>query len=195
MKRNIVHFKEEKLSTSRKKEQIIYHAKALFLKYSPKKVNVEEICHEAKVSKVTFYKYFKNKSELLNVIRDELMDLGFSKFDEISAMNIPYPDKINLMSEWRIKFFSSLNGNFLGEILELELVAEESKKRFLKNIEAAQSSNEIKPDLSPDLIWLITEKMNEITRDGSWKKIFNNYADYQDQLRTIMFFGMLSNEK
>jgi len=165
------------------------------MKFSPKKVTVEEICREAKVSKVTFYKYFKNKSELLNVIRDELMDMGFSKFDEISNMNIPYPDKINLMSEWRIKFFSSLNGNFLGEVLELELVAEESKKRFLKNIKAAQSTNEIKPDLSPDLIWLITEKMNEVTREGSWKKLFNNYADYQDQLRTIMFFGMLSNKE
>jgi len=35
-----------------------------------------------------------------------MIAVGFARFDEINAMDIPYPDKIELMTRWRIEFFS-----------------------------------------------------------------------------------------
>ena len=39
-------------------------AKTLFWKYGMARVTVEEICREAGVSKMTFYRNFKNKNEV-----------------------------------------------------------------------------------------------------------------------------------
>ena len=44
-----------------KYNQILTKGKELFWKYGIKRVAIEEICKQAHVSKMTFYKYFKNK--------------------------------------------------------------------------------------------------------------------------------------
>jgi AcrR family transcriptional regulator len=178
-----------------KRKQLMDKGKELFLKFSPKRITVEEVCRESNVSKVTFYKYFKNKSDLTQAIREEMVETGFSKFDEISRQDIPFIDKIQLMSKWRMEFLSKIQGEFLDELIEFDKFAEESKKRFLKNIKTAQDKGEIRSELSIDLIWLMIEKLHEITLSGEWRKYIKEYSEYQDQLRTIIFFGMLTNKE
>ncbi|NQV51449.1 MAG: helix-turn-helix transcriptional regulator, partial [Candidatus Marinimicrobia bacterium] len=43
-----------------KEGDILRTAEKLFMQFGYNRVTVEEICREAKVSKVTFYKYFSN---------------------------------------------------------------------------------------------------------------------------------------
>lgn len=77
------------------------------------------------------------------------------------------------------------------DILSVEDTNEEMKRRYLKNIEAAQIKGEVRSDLSAEMIWLVTEKLNELVRDGSWKTIFNDYSEFQKQLRKMYFYGLL----
>ena len=49
---------------TKKQDQIIQAGRHLFWKYGMKRVSIEEICREAGVSKMTFYKYFANKTAL-----------------------------------------------------------------------------------------------------------------------------------
>jgi AcrR family transcriptional regulator len=176
---------------SEKSDQIIKTAIDLFSRFGAKRVTVEEICKTAGVSKATFYKYFKNKLDLIRHIRDELIEIGFNKFDEISAMDIPYPEKIERMTRWRIEFFSQMKNEFIHELFSLDEVVEEAKQRYLRNISMAQEKGEIQPDLSPELIWLVSEKLNEIIRDKSWQTVFKDYSEYQEQMRRLFFFGLL----
>jgi AcrR family transcriptional regulator len=176
---------------SEKPDQIIKTAIDLFSRFGAKRVTVEEICKTAGVSKGTFYKYFKNKLDLIRHIRDELIEIGFNKFDEISAMDITYPEKIELMTRWRIEFFSQMRNEFIHELFSLDEVVEEAKQRYLRNISMAQEKGEIQPDLSPELIWLVSEKLNEIIRDKSWQTVFTDYSEFQEQMRRLFFFGLL----
>ncbi|UCD39298.1 MAG: helix-turn-helix transcriptional regulator, partial [Fidelibacterota bacterium] len=75
-------------------------AEHLFSRFGARRVTVEEICREANVSKMTFYKYFPNKVELVRTIRDNWEEEGFMRFDEINAMDLPFPEKIDLMTRW-----------------------------------------------------------------------------------------------
>lgn len=179
------------INTSKKYQDIIETGKRLFFNFGSKRVPVEEICREAGVSKVTFYKYFKNKDALVKVIRDEIVSTGFENFDQISEMDISYPEKIKLISKWRIEFFSTIPKNFLNELVTLDIVNNEFKMRFLKNIKDGQKKGEIKQNIKPELIWLITEKLSEITKEGKWKELFDDYIEYQDQVRNMLFWGML----
>lgn len=149
---------------------------------------------ESNVSKVTLYKHFDNKTAIIKAIRDEMMEMGFSKFDEISSQGIPFVEKIKLISKWRIEFLSSIQGEFLDDILVMEEFKKEFMIRYLANLKQAQIDGEVRKDISPELIWLVTEKMREVTIEGQWKNIFEDYVTYQDQIRTIFFFGMLTDE-
>lgn len=170
---------------------LVETAKGLFLKHGIKRVTVEEICERSNVSKVTFYKYFADKTQLARLIINQLNDEGFSKFDEINRLDIPYPDKVDLMTRWRIDFFSQMANEFIEDVLIFEDISLEVKKRYLRNIEDAQKKGEIRPDLSPELILLVTEKVNDIVKEGSWKTIFSDFNEFQRQIRTMYYYGLL----
>jgi AcrR family transcriptional regulator len=180
--------------TKKKYTQLVETAKRLFLKHGIKRVTVEEICEKASVSKVTFYKYFPDKMKLAHIIVELLNDEGFSKFDEINQMDIPYPDKVDLMTQWRAAFLSQMATEFIDDALVFEDVQKEVENRYLRNIVNAQEKGEIRPDLSPELILLVTEKLNEIVKDGSWKAIFTDFNEFQRQIRQMYYYGLLEKK-
>jgi AcrR family transcriptional regulator len=176
---------------SKKYVALLDTAKALFFKYGIKRVTIGEICEKSKVSKVTFYKYFKDKNDLVKTIREELMQTGFARFDEINSLPLSYPEKIEMMTSWRVQFFASMKSEFIKEMLDVDSVTEEIKQRYIKNIRQAQQNDEIDPALSPELIWLVTEKYNEIVKEGNWENHLCNHMEAQVQLRRMYFYGLL----
>jgi hypothetical protein len=91
-----------------------------------------------------------------------------------------------------MEFYAQMDNVFIREIASLQDVEEEYKKRFLNNIQTAQMKGEIRPELNLELIYLITKKLQEITREGTWKALFSDYSQYVEQVRTIIFFGLLT---
>lgn len=180
---------------SEKYLKLVETAKELFFKYGIKRVTLQEICDVAHVSKVTFYTYFENKDALVQLIRDELMAEGFSKFDEINARDISYLEKIGLMTEWRIGFTKMMNNEFIKEVMDAGEIQENIKTGYLSNITSAQKKGEIDSELDPELIWLVTEKYNEIVKEGKWMDIIEDSGEMQRQLRQMYFFGLLTRKK
>ena len=177
---------------TQKRAQIIQTAERLFSRFGAKRITVEEICREAGVCKMTFYKYFPNKVELVRNIRDDWVEEGFRKFDEINAMDIPFPEKINLMTRWKVEFTSRINTEFIRELVSIDDVMERARRRFLDNITNAQKLGEIRSDIDPRFLWIVTEKLYELVKEGSWKSVFTEFSQFQEQLRTLIFFGLLT---
>lgn len=182
-------------SRSKKQEELIRKAENLFSRFGAKRVSVEEICRETGVSKMTFYKYFANKVALVRHIRDQWVEEGFKKFDEINAMQIPYPEKINLMTRWKVDFTARVNAEFIRELVSLDDVMERAKRRFIKNITEAQKLGEIRSDINPEFLLLAIEKLYELVKDESWKNVFSEYGPFQEQVRTLIFYGLLTRKQ
>lgn len=174
------------------RNKLIETATELFMSYGVKRVTVQEICSDASLSKMTFYKYFRNKEDLVGVIRRSLIEKGFDEFDQIEKRDIPFPDKIDLMSRWRLEFFNRFNREFLEEVLMIEDLDNRFKEKFILNLKKAQERGEIRESVSMDLVWLVVEKMRELTKEGLWRELFDDYGTYQDQMRMIFFRGILS---
>ena len=184
--------KPKKTRRTQKRTQIIQTAERLLSRFGAKRITVEEICREAGVCKMTFYKYFPNKVELVRNIRDAWVEEGFRKFDEINAMDIPFPEKINLMTRWKVEFTSRVNTEFIREMVSIDDVMDRAKRRFLGNITDAQKLGEIRSDIDPRFLWIVTEKLYELVKEGSWKSVFTEFSQFQEQLRTLIFFGLLT---
>jgi len=179
---------------SGKREQIVETAERLFTRHGARRVTVEEICREAGVSKMTFYKHFVNKTELVRSIKQAWMEEGFRKFDEIKAMDIPYPEKIQVMTRWKVEFTSRLNVEFIKEMTSSDEEMAEVKRRYLANIAEAQRDGAIRSDINPEFLWLVVEKLNELAAAGRWKEVFTDFSQYQEQMRTLLYFGLLSRQ-
>jgi len=180
---------------SAKRRQILQTAERLFTRFGAKRVSVEELCREAGVSKMTFYKYFANKAELIRTIRDNWIDLDFRRFDEINAMELPFPEKIDLMTRWEVEFSSRINTEFIREILSTEDVEKRFKRGYLGNITGAQRRGEIRSDIDPEFLWLVQKKLGELFREESWNKVPMEFDRFQQQLRNLLYFGLLTREE
>jgi len=178
-----------------KQKQIVETAQTLFFRHGTKRVSIEEICKTASVSKVTFYKYYKNKLDLIKFIRDSLIDKGFAQFDLICEQDISYREKVNQMTQWRMEFFSQMKGDFIEDILSLQDIKSKIKIRMIKNINTAQERGEIRKEYNPELIWMVSEKLGELVTEGIWKDAFNDYGEYQKQMRNLFFNGLLEEDK
>ena len=175
-----------------KKEQIVHTAETLFTRYGSKRVTVEEICRQARVSKMTFYKHFSNKVELVRHIRDVYVEEGFRKFDEIKALDISFARKIDHMTRWKVEFGTRINAEFIREMVSIDHVVADVKRRFLNNLKDARNNGDIRDDIDPEFLWLVTEKLSELVKEGTWKKVFTDFSQYQYQARTLIFYGLLS---
>ena len=133
--------------------------------------------------------------ELAYELRDNLIEEGFSAFDNINKLDIPFMEKIDKMTEWQMIFFSKMNNEFVKEIVDLKIVEDEYKKRFKANLESGIEKGEIRSDLNLDLVYKISKKIQEISHDGSWKELFKDYGEYVKQARTIIFFGLLTRQE
>jgi AcrR family transcriptional regulator len=180
---------------TKKKAQIIQTAEKLFSRFGSKRVSVAEICREAGVSKMTFYKYFSNKLVLVRSIKDAYVEEGFRKFDEINALDIKFPEKIDLMTRWKVEFGARISADFIREMVSIDDAIEETKKRFLGNIAAARDNGDIRADIDPEFLWMVSDKLYELVKDESWKQIFSDFSQFQYQLRTLIFYGLLSRTK
>jgi AcrR family transcriptional regulator len=187
---NMVNSKRTRRSI--KRGQIVNAAKQLFSDFGSRRVTVEEICREAGASKMTFYKYFPNKVGLVRSIRDEWVADGFRKFDEINAMEIPFPEKINLMTRWKVEFTSRVNAKFIRELVSIDDVMDQAKHRFLNNIADAQKNGDIRSDIKPEFLMLVVDKVYELAAEDRWKSVFSDFGQFQEQVRALIFFGLLT---
>ena len=183
------------IQSMNKKEQIVKTAETLFNRYGSKRVTVEEICRQAHVSKMTFYKHFRNKEALVRHIRDTYVEEGFRAFDEIKVLDIPFAEKIDRMTHWKVEFGARINAEFIREMVSVDHVVAGVKRRFLDNLKDARSKGEIRDDIDPEFLWLVTEKLSELVKEGTWKEVFSDFSQYQYQARTLIFYGLLSRTK
>ena len=97
-------------SNSNKSQLIVETATDLFMRYGVKRVTVEEICQTAKISKMTFYKYFKNKKVLAEHIIYSILDYAQIEFDaiwnEVSTFTV-IPTRSGLSLKLILEIFSS----------------------------------------------------------------------------------------
>lgn len=175
---------------SRKREQIIETAKKLFMRHGIKRVSVAEICNTAGASKMTFYKYFSNKIELVEHIWRNLLEEGFNKLDEIDAMDIPLPEKIQLMFNWKQDFVAKISDIFIEEILPINIDVDQYRKRFIQFIVDAQKRGEVRPEIRPEFFFAVLDKLNELAFDEELIKRYPSFIEFNREIKDFFWFGI-----
>jgi AcrR family transcriptional regulator len=174
-----------------KRAALLATAETMFSRFGARRVTVEELCRQAGTSKMTFYRHFRNKKDLVRQLHDELVESGFAKFDEINARDIPFPEKVVLMGQWKQEYMSRLSLGFYRELIDVEHSTAEYKRRYLQNIEAGQRAGDVRDDVNPEFLWQLLEKVGELFAEGTWQKSCKDLGDAQRQLRTIVWYGLL----
>lgn len=189
---------------SPKFDALVIKTKELFWKYGVKRVTVEEICKEAGVSKMTFYKYFRNKKELVKYIISSLTDESMQTFRTLMEADLPFQEKIRKSIELKMEGTSNMSAEFLHDVhsgADEEIIAFLSD-HYNRNLGTildyyirAQKDGDIRADIKPEFILYFLEHMFTMSEDPALQAMYDNLQDLIMELMNFFFYGVMKAER
>ena len=184
---------------SKKLLKIIETGEILFMRHGIKRVTVEEICRKSMVSKMTFYKHFSNKIELVKYILNAWHEEFWSNADEIFTKDIPFTEKVELMFDWKLKLMARMSNEFIDEFIHTdpELKGfmleyyQRSYKRFRDLIVDWQKNGDIRTEIRPEFIIAFFDKMQEMFGDDNVRKLYSDSIEFILELHNLLFYGIV----
>ncbi len=183
-----------------KKEQILITAKELFWKHGIKRVTVEEICSLASVSKMTFYKHYSNKNDLVKHILDSLYAESMHKYRDIMSSEREYKDKVADLYRLKLEATDAISHEFLSDFYNsgdeelkeyLNRKVEENISFMIQDFIDAQDKGEIRKDMKPEFINFILNHMVKLGDDPKLNSLYPNAQEMILELTNFFFYGIL----
>ena len=179
-------------------------ANQLFHKYGIKKVSVEELCEEAAISKMTFYRLFKNKEQLVKHILLEDFEQSLTEQKKILTQDIPFTEKIQQSLRYKQSSAKRYSKEFVSDLYtakDQELIqimhefAEKGRLFFKQFLIQSQEEGHIRKDLNIDFVMHYLVKLQEKMIDETFLALFDNVEDLSVALTHMFFYGILSEPK
>jgi AcrR family transcriptional regulator len=180
--------------------QIINTANELFRRYGMRRISVKEICQKAEVSKMTFYKHFAHKKDLIKYILNDMFSSNIEIFNNLIASEIPFPRKIENTIRLKIEWNKTYSGEFFQDLLFnpdsdiLQLIHErriESLEIVMKFLKDAQQKGDIRLDIRLEFILYILNKMYDMAKDEQLTHLYSDHTDLIAELTNFFFYGIL----
>jgi AcrR family transcriptional regulator len=181
--------------------QIYTTAKSMFIRYGFKRVSVEEICREASVSKMTFYKFFSNKFDLLKFILEKMISDSFVEYREILGQDIPYAEKVTKMIQLKMKYTDEFSQEFFNDLYknaEPEMVdfwhqkTQEILQLVLKDLKTAQAQGDVRSEIKPEFILYFLNHIFEMVKDDKLLQLYDSPQALINELTRFFFYGILT---
>lgn len=182
-----------------KYQHILSAGKALFWKHGVKRVSVEEICSQSNVSKMTFYKFFKNKRELALAILEDTTGTALLNYKELLAKECSFTDKVNAMLQMKLEGTKDISQEFIMDIYQnpalnlLPYIEELGKKSLAITIEFlldSQKKGFIRKEIKIDFILYYFNQMLQMTTDTALLSKYDKPQDLIMEATEFFFYGI-----
>lgn len=191
-----------KMTLPKKQIHILESADRLFMKFGVRKVTIDEVCNEAKVSKMTFYKYFNNKKHLVKSMLKELMEENSHRYEMIMTGEEKFGNKIVKLIEMKSSFTEPFSKDFMKDIYSdpdlhqmLNLHINEFYKRIKNDFLEAQNQNELRKDIHLDTAFYLLTRIQDIFTDDTMLSEFDNVSEVLSEWIKIILYGIVNREK
>ncbi|MDD2329749.1 MAG: TetR/AcrR family transcriptional regulator [Bacteroidales bacterium] len=178
--------------------------RALFWKFGFTKVTVEEICHNAGVSKMTFYRYFENKTELAKRILDNAAAEGMERFRSLMNAKIPAEEKMRRMILMKMEGTADISREFIEDIYSREgshlqeYMMELTGKTgglIMETFREAQDKGFFRKDFKPEMLLAMSMKMIDLLTDKRLSALYPNVNEMIGDITRIITCGIGAGEK
>lgn len=191
---------DEKISTQVK---IMDAGRDLFWKHGFRRVSIDEICNQASISKMTFYRYFPNKTELAKAVYNRVLAEGYEKFRTIMNDDSSPEEKIHQFLLLKMEGTNELSQDFVTDFYSsketglkeyVQTKISEMWKDIIGDIREAQQKGIFREDFNPEMFYFAWQKFTDILEDKNIQKLYNNTQDMVMDLIKLLTYGIAPNK-
>lgn len=184
--------------------QILKSARKLFWKHGFRRVSIEEVCKNAAVSKMTFYRFFPNKIAVAKAVFDLVVEEGLQKFRSILKDESSSQEKIRKIILMKIEGTHDISKEFLEDFYSnpdlglREYVDKRSRhswNEILKDFKQSQKKGWIRSDIKPEFLFYFAQNVGEILTDENLLKLYDTPQELILELTNFFAYGISPREK
>ena len=189
---------------SRKYRLIVETARDLFMRYGIKRITVEEICETAGVSKMTFYKHFKNKFDLAIFILNNIFEEGVNRYKRIMDQDVPFSVKAKEIIQLKLESTEDISKEMLKDFYDrsipevadlIQKITQENFKLLFDDLTAAQKKGEIRQDINLHFIIFMIGQMQKMATDETLLGLYGSTQAMASEFINFFFYGILSRNE
>jgi AcrR family transcriptional regulator len=173
------------------------------MRFGVKRITVEEICKSANVSKMTFYKYFKNKIHLAEYIIFTILDEAQVEFDSIWKQLSTFERKIDQFIKLKLLYAKKFSKEFFLDFMNLspkihDKIMDYTQKNqivFFNMVEQAQKSGSVRNDVSINFMSYMLNQFLEIRENENFLALYQNTEDLTMDIINFYFYGIMGKKK
>ncbi len=188
-----------KEETNSKHTFVLAKGRELFWKYGFKKVSIQEICKEAGISKMTYYKYFADKAELAKAVFDKEATESVKAFRNIIEEKISPPEKIMKLIAMKQEGANGVSKEFLKDFYSddkngIKIYIEEKAKaawgEMLNDFKKAQRKGIFRKDLKPEFFLYFSQLAGEMLSDERLLQLYKSPQELIAEFSNFIAFGI-----
>lgn len=188
-----------KPASNPKRTQILSIGKELFWKFGYKRVTIEEICREAGVSKMTFYKFFQNKQELAVHIMDEVFDESLMKIRKIDEEHESAGKTFKKFLQLKSEGSRDISEEFIKDLYTnpdpgLKTYMEKKTASMMEEIkkvyEHGKVTGWVRKDLNIPFLILFSQKLVSLTNDKEMMHFFDSSQELIMEITNLFIYGI-----
>lgn len=185
---------------NKKLDSIVSVGRELFWKYGMKRVTVEEICLESDVSKMTFYKHFRNKEELAIYVLKEIFDGAIAEYRKVFDGTAGFEKKMTSVINMKLRLIKDLSKEFLKDIYQgeytdlnafIKKASEDNLRMIYTDFTEAQWKGEIRADIKVDFIIYFLNKSVEMISDDNLINMYDSVSEMIAQFTDFFLYGLV----
>ena len=145
---------------------ILAAAEALFFKFGIRKTTIGDICRAAAISRMTFYKYFRDKPHIAEVVVNKLIDDMIGAFRRSMDRDVPYSQKIAEFIGSKLRKADGMSNAFIQELFlspypKLQALVrrrmDENLQVAIDEFRKAQRQGHIRSGIKPEFLLVFME--------------------------------------
>ncbi len=171
----------------------------LFWKFGFKKVTVEDVCKKAGVSKMSFYRYYENKTELAKRVLDNVISDGVVKFREIMTDDDTAVNKMHRFIDLKIEGTNNISKEFIADIYGdmgseiqqyMAKLTAHTITTMIEEFRNAQSRGVFNSNFKPELLFALSNSYIELIKSPALSSLYANPQEMNVELVNLITFGI-----
>ena len=182
-------------------KRLLDSARKLIWKQGISKTSVDQICEDSGLSKMTFYRAYENKYDIIKEILDENYSTMAVDYEQIFNRNIPFIEKVMELIYYIMSSVKEISPDLIRDIVKQDnphlkdymlSKIEFQRDLSLKYIIIEQKKGNFRNDVKLEFISFFLVHINELALEERLNNIYDSTDELVSQLTKMFYFGILS---
>lgn len=181
-------------------EALVEVAETLFKIQGFRRVSIEEVCRQAGVSKVTFYKHFPHRMALVITVLERMVQQQMPLFEEVLYGPEPYLKRLHMLLDYKRQGAQLMGPALVADLMnpEPELLAwirshqQRHTGAVLAFFAEGQQAGVLNPRLTPEFFLYALQQIQTVAQDPILEQLYPDPLARAGLINEFFLFGLMT---